>query len=180
MDPLENNGDGMGECIFCEEEVDDDAEECPYCHNKPFSGMYFDEETLAKAEALEKNGDVVGAWAILYEEWRQHTDVEYFDQDMAGKMYTLLEALFERHPELVEERLEMLQDEMMIARYWGTIDPKDVEKGIKIAQNAGRVDLELKFLEEYRDMAFSGTVAKPSDSLTNRISDLQKLVKEEE
>ena len=141
MGPLANSGDGMGECIFCEEEVDDDAEECSHCLNKPFSGMYFDEATLTKVEALEMDGSVKEAWVTLYNEWRQHTDHEYFDQDMAAKLYNLLEALFERNPELIEQRLEMLQDEMMIARYWGTIDPKDVEKGIKIAQDAGRADL---------------------------------------
>ena len=170
----------MGECIFCEEEVDDDAEECPHCGQRPFSGMYFDETTYDKVDMMEKNGDFKKAWSILFEEWKKHTDVEYFDQDMASKLFTRLEAFFGRHPELVGERLEMLQDEMMIDQYWSTIDPKDVEKGIKIAQDAGRIDLELKFLEEYRDLAFSGTQKKPSDSLTNRISELQELVKEEE
>ena len=170
----------MGECIICEEEVDDDAEECPHCLNKPFSGMYFDEATYGKVDALEKEGKVKEAWSELYQEWRQHTDHEYFDEDMASGLYKLLEALFERNPELVEERLEMLQDEMMIARYWSTIDPKDVEKGIKIAQDAGRADLELKFLVDYRDLAFSGTLAKPSDSLTERINELQELMKVEE
>ena len=166
----------MGVCIFCEEEVDDDTEECPHCHNKPFSGMYFDESTYAKVDALEKQGKLKDAWDILYEEWRQHTDVEYFDQDMAGKLYAQLEAFFERHPILVEQRLEMLQDEIMIAKYWGAIDSKDVEKGIKIAQDAERHDLELKFLEEYRDIAFSGTPVKPSESLVNRIKELKELV----
>jgi hypothetical protein len=170
----------MALCIFCGEEVDDDAEECPHCHNKPFSGMYFDDSTYGKADALEKQGKLRDAWNILYEEWRQHTDVEYFDQDMAGKLYTLLEALFERNPILVEERLEMLLDEMMIARYWSTIDTQDVEKGIKLARDSERIDLELKFLVEYRDLAFSDTLTKPSESLTNRIAELQGTVKEEE
>jgi hypothetical protein len=165
----------MGVCIFCEEEVDDDTEECPHCHNKPFSGMYFDESTYAKVDALEKQGKLKDAWDILYEEWRQHTDVEYFDQDMAGKLYAQLEAFFERHPILVEQRLEMLQDEIMIAKYWGAIDSKDVEKGIKIAQDAERLDLELKFLEEYSDIAFSGSLAKPSESLKKRIAELKIL-----
>ena len=168
-------------CIYCEEEVEDDAEECPHCYNKPFSGMYFDESTYDEAYALEKEGNVKEAWTLLYEEWRQHTDVEYFDQDMAGKLHTLLEALFERHSVLlIEERLEMLQDEMMISKFWGTINLEDVDKGSKIAQDAGRIDLELKFLEEYRDIAFSGTLAKPSDSLVNRIKKLKEMVQEDE
>ena len=70
----------------------------------------------------------------------------------------------------------MLQDEMRIAKFWGAIDSKDVEKGIKIAQDAERHDLELKFLEEYRDIAFSGTPVKPSESLVNRIKELKELV----
>ena len=166
----------MGICIFCDEEVDDDSEECLHCGNKPFSGMYFDNSTYTKVEELEKQGKMKEAWGILYEEWRQHTDIEYFDQEMAAKLYKILEKFFAKHPVLVEERLEMLQDEMMIAKYWGTIDSKDVEKGIKIAQDAERLDLELKFLEEYSDIAFSGTLEKPSESLVNRIKELKELV----
>ena len=37
----------MVECIFCEEHVSEDAEECPYCQKKQCSGMYFDPRSFA-------------------------------------------------------------------------------------------------------------------------------------
>ena len=45
-------------CIFCEELIPADSEECPHCSKKPFSGMYFDPETYKTAEELEKKGEL--------------------------------------------------------------------------------------------------------------------------
>ena len=169
----------MGECIFCEEEVDDDAQECPHCGQRPFSGMYFDETTYDKVDMMEKNGDFKKAWSILFEEWKQHTDHEYFDQEMAGRLHELLEALFQRHPELIEERIEMFLDEIRIQNCYGTVDFSDYEKGIFIVKNAVRPDLELKLLEDYKSLAYSSNIRDAPVDLESRIRDLQYLENDE-
>ena len=44
----------LSACIFCEELIPSDSEECPNCDKKPFSGMYFDPAKYKIVEQLEK------------------------------------------------------------------------------------------------------------------------------
>jgi DNA gyrase inhibitor GyrI len=44
--------------------------------------MYFDPETYKTAEELEKKGELEEAWKLLYEEWIQHGDYDYYDDEM--------------------------------------------------------------------------------------------------
>ena len=41
-------------------------------------------EMKEQAERLEEDGDLNGAWGILSEEWMNHTDIDYFDDEMAA------------------------------------------------------------------------------------------------
>ena len=61
-------------CIFCEELISADSEECPHCDKKPFSGMYFDSNTYNLVKELEDKGELEEAWKLLYDEWMQHGD----------------------------------------------------------------------------------------------------------
>ena len=145
----------MPQCIFCEEdgsdELSDDCAVCPDCGNPPFSGMMFDENRKEQADKLEKEGNLIGAWNILSDEWKSHTDRDYYDEEMAIKILQWINALFKRNPEMVEQRIETVLMRMTILHYWGghneALDA--VEQGINIARKSKRLDLELKVLEEH-------------------------------
>lgn len=145
----------MPECIFCEEfgsdELSEDCTECPECGNPPFSGMMFDQKRKEKADRLEKDGDLIGAWNILSEEWISHTDRDYYDEEMAIKILQWIDNLFERNPNMIEQKINMSIMRMTLLHYWGdhnrAIDI--LEDAKKIAQEADRDDLELEILENH-------------------------------
>jgi hypothetical protein len=163
------------ECVFCEGEVEDDEDECPHCGNRPFAGQYLDPKTYENADQMEKDGNLKGAWELLHEEYKAHTDHEYFDEETAGILHDYLEALFARHPELVAERISLLLDEMSICGYWGSYDDQMMERGVELSQNASRPDLELKVLERHRSCRqnLSKGYGFDSDSLNERIAELK-------
>ncbi len=168
----------MEECIFCGAEVEDDVDECPHCGNRPLAGQYLDPKTYENADQMEKNGDLKGAWKLLHEEYKAHTDHEYFDEETAGTLHDYLEALFARCPELVEERISLLLDEMSICGYWGSYDEQLMQRGVELAQNANRPDLELMVLERHRSslQSLSKGYGFDSESLDERIAELKQLV----
>ena len=147
----------MPECIFCDSEVPDDCEECPECSLPPFSGMMFDPKRKEEADRLEGEGDLNGAWEILIEEWRNHTDVDYYEDEMAVKIKHWIEGLFARNPELVDKRVEIKLDEMRVCHYQGLhnegIDA--AEEAIRLAKEANRPDLELEAIDAHMSIQHS-------------------------
>jgi hypothetical protein len=143
----------MPQCIFCEEgepiELPEDCKECPQCFNPPFSGMMFDPKRKEEAERLEAEGDLSGAWEILSEEWMNHTDMDYFDDEMATQIRGWIDELFERNPNMTEQRVEMNLMIMRVNHYWGGHNEgfDRFEEALGIAKEAGRPDLELEVLE---------------------------------
>jgi hypothetical protein len=166
----------MEECIFCEGEVDVDEVECPHCGMKPFSGMYLDPKAYENADQMEKDGDIKGAWQLLHEEYRQHTDVEYFDEETAGIIHDYLVALYARYPELlVAEKIDLLLEMLQIGAYWGHYDDSLVEQAVELSQAAERLDLELKVLESHRSnkQNLSKGYEFESENLDQRIQELK-------
>ena len=107
----------MPQCIFCEgDDLPEDTQECPNCGNKPFSGMYFDPEQFAMAQALKQK-----------EKWRKPgrssmkngwpTTRDYFDEEMGDEINVKLLELFERQPSLVEQ-YELCKQTMEIQFYY--------------------------------------------------------------
>ena len=143
----------MPQCIFCEEYGSDDLSEdctlCPECGNPPFSGMMFDEKRKKEADRLEREGDLIGAWNILSEEWISHTDIDYYDEEMAIKILQWIDNLFQRNPEMIEQKVSINLMRMQSLHYWGGHDEAidAVEGALRIAKEANRPDLELKALE---------------------------------
>ena len=168
------------ECIFCEELVDSHEVECPHCGMKPFSGMYLDPKTYDNADKKEKDGDIKGAWKLLHDEYRGHTDIEYFDEETAGILQDYLEALYTRHAELlVVEKSDLIIDSLQIGAYWGHYDDSLVEQAIELAKSIQRPDLELKILEHHRSnqQALSkGYGPFDSDNLDQRIQELKDIL----
>ena len=143
----------MPQCIFCEEgepiELPEDCKECPQCFNPPFSGMMFDSKRKEEAESLEAEGDLSGAWEILSEEWMNHTDMDYFDDEMATQIRGWIDELFERNPNMIDQRIEMKLMIMRANHYWGGHNEglDRFEEALRIAREADRPDLELEALE---------------------------------
>ena len=171
----------MAECIFCEEEVSEDAEECPHCDKKPFSGMYFDPSTFDEAARLDEGGDPEGAWRILFEEWRQHTDHDYFDEEMAGKIRERIDALLDRNPGMIGRRIEIMKDDMLIDVFWsGGYDVSIAEEAMRLAREAGRPDLELEALGQHVSIQVTrhGGVYRDRPGLRETIEELERQVAE--
>ena len=145
----------MPECIFCEEYGSDDLSEdctiCPDCGNPPFSGMMFDKKRKEEADRLETEGDLIGAFNILSEEWKSHTDIDYYDEEMATKILQWIDNLFERNPEMIEQKVSINLMRMTSLHYWGGHNEaiNIFEEAIKIVKKAEREDLELEILENY-------------------------------
>ena len=166
-------------CIFCEGEVEDDEDECPHCGNRPIAGQYLDPKTYENADQMEKDGNLKGAWRLLHEEYKAHTDHEYFDEETAGILHDYLEALFARHPELlVAEKIDLLLDGLQIGAYWGHYDDSLVEQAVELAQDAERPDLELKVLENHRSnkQTLSKGYGFDSGNLDQRIQELKNML----
>jgi hypothetical protein len=144
----------MPECIFCEEDGPDlssDCEICPDCGVPPFSGMMFNPEQKEEAARLEKEDDFGGAFSILSEEWKSHTDVDYFDEKMAETIESWIENLFERHPEMSAQRVEFCLDKMTLLHFYGAHNEAIdfAEKAIRIAKDVNRFDLELEVIDAH-------------------------------
>ncbi len=171
----------MAECIFCEEEVSEDAEECPHCDKKPFSGMYFDPSTFDEAARLDEGGDPEGAWRILFEEWRQHTDHDYFDEEMVGKIRERIDALLDRNPGMIGRRIEIMKDDMLIDVFWsGGYDVSIAEEAMRLAREAGRPDLELGALDQHVSIQVTrhGGSYRDRPGLRETIEELERQVAE--
>ena len=168
----------MVECIFCEEQVSEDAEECPHCSKKPFSGMYFDPSSFDEATRLDQEGDSEGAWRILFVEWQQHTDHDYFDQEMAGKIRERIDALLDRNPELIDKRVQIMLEDCSIEAYWsgGGHDVTIIEEAMQLARDAQRPDREYAALRRHCSIQvqrFGGSYWK-TEGLRDRLEELRK------
>ena len=176
----------MPQCIFCEgDDLPEDTRECPHCGKKPFSGMYFDPERYARAEALEADGKVEEAWALLYEEWLAHHDMDYFDEEMGDEIEVKLLELFERQPSLlVEQRYELCKQTMEIQFFWAYFASEDtLKEGMKAMLRNGREDLARELVSDHAGIEEQGRHPKPphptEDNITSYIALVRKEIEEE-
>ena len=172
-------------CIFCEDEdLPEDCEKCPICDLPPFSGMMFDPKRKYEAERLEAEGDLSGAWEILSEEWMNHTDMDYFDDEMATQIRGWIDELFERNPNMTEQRVEMNLMIMRVNHYWGGHNEgfDRFEEALGIAKEAGRPDLELEVLEMHgsiQSQRYGGIQNMPQyDDFSKRRDELRKILED--
>ena len=117
-------------CIFCEELIPSDSEECPNCDKKPFSGILDTENTrlLNSSKRKEKGLE------LLHEEWMVHGDVDYYDDEM---YFELLgeDELYERNPSLIRQRVDLIKDYWRNAVYYAYVVHKnDIEEGLEIVR----------------------------------------------
>lgn len=138
----------LAKCIFCEEMIDATSEECPHCSKKPFSGMYFDSNTYTLVKELEEKGELEEAWKLLHDEWIQHGDYDYYDDEMYFELYGKMHELYERNPTLIRQRIELIKNHWRdIVFYSYVVGQRDAEEGLDVARKAGRKDLEDELIE---------------------------------
>jgi len=172
----------MPQCIFCEgDDLPEDTRECPHCGKKPFSGMYFDPERYARAEALEADGKVEEAWALLYEEWLAHHDMDYFDEEMGDEIEVKLLELFDRQPSLlVEQRYELCKQTMEIQLFWAYFASENTLKdGMKAMLKHGREDLARELVSDHAGIEEQGRHPKPTHPTEDNITSYIALVRKE-
>ena len=75
--------------------------------------------------------------------------MDYFDDEMATQIRGWIDELFERNPNMIEQRVEMKLMLMRVNHYWGGHNEglDAAEEAMRIAREADRPDLELEALE---------------------------------
>lgn len=138
----------LAKCIFCEEMIDGTSEECPHCSKKPFSGMYFDSNTYNLVKELEEKGELKEAWKLLYDEWMQHGDYDYYDDKMYFELLEKMHELYERNPSLLRQRVDLIKDYWRGAAYYAHfVGQRDIEEGLDILRKVNRKDLEDELID---------------------------------
>jgi len=126
--------------------------------------MYFDREQYARAEALEAEGKVEEAWALLYEEWLAHHDMDYFDEEMGDEIEVKLLELFDRQPLLlIQQRYELCRQTMDIQFFWACFASLDtLKEGMKAMLRHGREDLARELVSDHAGIEEQGRHPKPA------------------
>ena len=137
-------------------------------------------EVLGEALEQEKMGLLNVAWTTLYHHWRGYTDHEYYDEEMAILFEEQLELLYERNPQLVSKKIELMLDKCSLEGYFsgGEYDVKTIEDAIKIAQDNDRPDLELEIIQSHASNQVNryGAAYWETEGLRERIEELEKQV----
>jgi len=147
--------------------------------------MYFDREQYARAEALEAEGKVEEAWALLYEEWLAHHDMDYFDEEMGDEIEVKLLELFDRQPLLlIQQRYELCRQTMDIQFFWACFASLDtLKEGMKAMLRNGREDLARELVSDHAGIEERGRHPKPphptEDNITSYIALVRKEMEEE-
>ena len=69
--------------------------------------MYIEDGFFDRIDELVKSGDVDSACEKLLEEYENHTDVDYYDDETAMKIAEIINNIFERYPETFKHRFEL-------------------------------------------------------------------------
>ena len=145
--------------------------------------MYFDPEQYVRAAALEAEGKVEEAWALLYEEWMAHCDIDYFDDEKADELQTKLLELFDRQPsQLVQQRYELCKQTMEIQFFWACFASEDtLKEGMKAMLRNERDDLARELVTDHAGIESQGRHPKPPwPTEDNIISYIERVRKEME
>ena len=143
--------------------------------------MYFDREQYARAEALEAEGKVEEAWALLYEEWLAHHDMDYFDEEMGDEIEVKLLELFDRQPLLlIQQRYELCRQTMDIQFFWACFASLDtLKEGMKAMLRHGREDLARELVSDHAGIEEQGRHPKPPHPTEDNITSYIALVRKE-
>jgi len=143
--------------------------------------MYFDREQYARAEALEAEGKVEEAWALLYEEWLAHHDMDYFDEEMGDEIEVKLLELFDRQPlPLIQQRYELCRQTMDIQFFWACFASLDtLKEGMKAMLRHGREDLARELVSDHAGIEERGRHPKPPHPTEDNITSFIALVRKE-
>ena len=143
--------------------------------------MYFDPEQYARAEAFEAEGKVDEAWALLYEEWLGHCDIDYFDDEMADELQGKLLELFDRQPsQLVQQRYELCKQTMEIQFYWAYFASEDtLKEGMKAMLRNEREDLARELMSDHAGIEEQGRHPKPAHPTEDNITSYIAIVRKE-
>ena len=110
--------------------------------------MYFDPETYKVVEHLEKDGELEKAWKLLYDEWIQHGDYDYYDDEMYFELLEKMHELYELNPSLIRQRVDLIKDYWRgVAYYAHFVGQRDIEEGLEIVRKANRKDLEEELID---------------------------------
>ena len=113
-----------------------------------------------------------------------HTDMDYFDDEMATQIRGWIDDLFERNPNMIEQRVEMKLMVMRVNHYWGGHNEglDAAEEAMRIAREANRPDLELEALEMHgsiQSQRYGGIQNMPQyDDFSRRRDELRKFLED--
>ena len=137
----------MLNCIFCVEENPEDALECFNCSRKPFAGMYLEEGFFEGIEESIKHGNVNSACEKLLEEYNNHTDIDYYDDETAVKIADILNRIFEQNPETFKHRFELSIMIIERGRFWQYPVHDEVDFVLKLVSDFGDEEMKNRLTE---------------------------------
>ena len=141
----------MRRCIFCEEENPEDALECFNCSNKPFPGMYLEDGFFDRIDELVRVKDLDSACVKLLEEYVNHTDVDYYDDETAMKIAEKLDRIFEKYPEIYKHRFELSIIIIQRGAFWQYPVDHEVDIASRIISKHGDEEMENQLIEAIDD-----------------------------
>ena len=110
--------------------------------------MYFDSNTYNLVKELEEKGELKEAWKLLYDEWIQHGDYDYYDDEMYFELLEKMHELYERNPSLLRQRVDLIKDYWRGAAYYAHfVGQRDIEEGLDILRKVNRKDLEDELID---------------------------------
>ena len=104
--------------------------------------MYLEEGFFEGIDELIKHGKVKSACRKLLEEYNNHTDIDYYDDETAMKIADILNSIFERHPETFKLRFELSIMIIERGRFWQYPVLDEVDFVLKLVSDFG--DEEMK------------------------------------
>lgn len=137
----------MPSCIFCEEENPKDALECFNCSRKPFAGMYLEDGFFESIDELVKSGDVDSACGKLLEEYENHTDIDYYDDETAMKIAETLDNIFANNPKTFQHRFELSITIIERGAFWQYPVHDEVDLADKIVSDFGDEEMKQRLIE---------------------------------
>ena len=161
----------VGDCIECDESIDYDSEECPFCgYENPVALRWYREIYEPEIKQAIGNGDLILAADMLFEAWYESGSIrDYY-------------AWGEIHRELIKVYEEARMYERLIfqlcysATFYEHGSPQDGYDALELAKSLEREDLELYCYREFDSFNWTHYRKSTPENMIDRVNELEQMV----
>ena len=161
----------MGTCMYCDEDVDYDSEDCPYCGlDNPVALRWYKESHEPLIQNELKLGNLEKAADLLFEAWYEAGSIRDFY------------AWGEIHRELIKVYKEAKMYERLIfqlcysATFYEHGSPQDGYDALELAKSLEREDLELYCYREFDSFNWTHYRKSTPENMIDRVNELEQMV----